>query len=181
MKGPCFAAVVLAAASMAATAQTPIYESKDKAGPVYSDKSSPGAVAAELPPPNVIQVPAIAPPAPPPPMAAAPAYRSLAIVSLANESTVHSNTGAFDFSARAVPALRASDRIRIRLDGRMLPASFRSTLLRVTESDWKGAVGTQRPDHSLQLAIVDAQGRVLIESLPVRFYVQRTTVKARAR
>jgi hypothetical protein len=181
MNKPCFVAVALAAASVAAMAQTSIYESKDKAGPVYSDKPSPGAVAADLPAPNVIQVPAIAQPAPSPPMAAAPVYRSLSIVSLANESTVHSNTGAFDFSARTVPALRASDRIRIRLDGRMLPSSFRSTLLRVTESDWKAAVGTQRPDHSVQLAIVDAQGRVLIESLPVRFYVQRATVKARAR
>jgi hypothetical protein len=181
MKGRRIAVMVLGACCAASLAQTTVYESKGGTGPVYSDKPSPGARVADLPPPNVIASPELAPQAPSLPTAAPPPYRSLSIVSLADEGTIHTNTGAFEFSARSVPALRASDRIRIRLDGRMLPSSFRSTLLRVSESDWRGAFGADRPDHTLQLAIVDAQGRVLIESASVRFYTQRATVRRQLR
>jgi len=157
----------------AALAQGAVYESKDKAGPVFSDKPSPGAVVVDVPPPNVVELPKVAPAAPPPP-AAAPSYRSLAVVSLADGGTVHTNTGAFDFSARSVPLLRATDRIRVRLDGRLLPASFHSTSLRVAASDWPSATGEAY--HTLQLVIVDPVGAVLIESKPLRFYVHRASV-----
>lgn len=176
----CFVAAALGAHCALAAGQATVYEARDQAGAVYSDKPSPGAKAVDLPPPNVVELPRATPPATLPP-AAAPLYRSLSIVSLANEATVHTNSGAFEFSARSVPAMRASDRIRIRLDGRLLPAAFRSTNLRVSEADWRSAPGGERPDHRLQLVIVDAQGRVLIESAAVRFYAQRSTVKGRAR
>jgi len=171
----CIVALALAAHCVASMAQTTVYESKDKAGTVYSDRPSSAAAPVDLPPPNVIQSQKIEPAAPPP-VTAAPAYRSLAIVSLANEATVHTNTGAFDFSARANPALRANDRMRVMLDGRLLPSSFRSTSLHVSESDWQGAASDESAAHTLQLAIVDKQGTVLIESAPVRFYVHRATV-----
>lgn len=172
--------VALGAHCALAVGQATVYESRDKAGTAYSDKPSPGSREVDLPPPNVVELPKATPPASLP-AAAAPLYRSLSIVSLANEATVHTNSGAFEFSARSVPAMRASDRIRIRLDGRLLPAAFRSTNLRVSESDWRSAPGGERPDHSLQLLIVDTQGRVLIESAPVRFYAKRSTVKGHAR
>ncbi len=174
MAGRWIVAAALAAHAVVALAQGAIYESKDKAGPVFSDKPSPGASVVDLPPPNVIQSPQIAPASPPPAVAAAP-YRSLAIVSPASEGTVHTNTGAFDVSARAVPALRGGDRIRLSLDGKRLASSFRSVNLRIEESDWLQAAGAERADHTLQIAIVDKQGAVLIESAPVRFYVHRAT------
>jgi len=178
---PWIVAVALGAHGAVSMGQTPVYESKDKAGPVYSDKPSPGAQAVDLAAPNVLELSKVAPPAPPPTVAALTPYRSLSIVSLTSETTVHTNTGAFEFSVRAVPALRPGDRIRIRLDGRQLPSSFRSTQLRVGESDWKGAASADNPTHTVQVAIVDTQGTVLIESAPVRFYVQRATAAKQRR
>ena len=46
--------LLLALCSALAAAQTTIYESQDKAGPVFSDQPSPGAKELSLPPPNVM-------------------------------------------------------------------------------------------------------------------------------
>lgn len=168
------------AAQGGAWAQTTIYESRDKAGPVFSDKPAPGAATVDLPPPNVVSMPppaAVTPPAPAP----APAYRSLVIVSLPQNGTIHSNTGAFDFSVRATPALRSTDRFRISLDGTVLPGSHRSTNLAVTEVDWGRAARGDSSEHTLQVAIFDGQGKMLIASDAIRFYVQRAAVGGRQR
>ena len=168
-------ALLTALGSALALAQTTVYESKDKAGPVFTDKPSPGAAVVTLPPPNVVAGPKPAPVVPPPPVVAPP-YRSLFIASPANEGTVHSNTGEIELSARLNPALRPNDRLRIRLDGQLLPASFRSTRLRITAADWQAAANASSAEHTVQLAVLDAQGAVLIESAPVRFYVHRASV-----
>ena len=166
---------MLAAHGVAAVAQTTVYESKDKVGPVYTDKPVPGAMPSDLPPANVIETAKPAAPMRPSAQASAPAYRSLAVASPTNEDTVHTNTGAFDFTASSVPSLRAMHRIRVKLDGRLLPTSFGSTSLNVSEADWQMAASAESATHSLQLAIVDAQGAVLIESAPVNFYLRRAT------
>ncbi len=159
-----------------AVAQTTVYESKDKAGPVFSDKPSAGAAAVALPTPNVVAGPKPAPVAAPQPAVAAPAYRSLSIASPANQATLHTNTGELALSARLNPALRPDDSLRIKLDGQWLPSSFRSTRLRITAADWEAAATAASVEHSVQLAVVDAQGAVLIESAPVRFFVHRASV-----
>jgi len=161
-------AAVLAGQCAAAVAQTTVYESKDKAGPVYSDRPASGATLVELPPPNIIGRPTLAPVAPPP-QPSAPGYRSLAIVSPAEQATLHSNTGSLDVSVRADPRLRASDRVRVTLDGHLLSPSFRSTSLHIGESQWQGAAIGDSVEHTLQVAIAGGQGKVLIESAPVRF------------
>lgn len=168
-------ALLAALGSGVSLAQTTVYESKDKAGPVFSDKPSPGAAAVALPPPNVVAGPKPAPVAPPPPVVAPP-YRSLAVASPANEATVHTNTGEIEVSARLNPALRPNDRLRIKLDGQLLPSSFRSTRLRIAAADWQAAANASSVEHTLQLTVVDAQGAVLIESAPVRFYAHRASV-----
>lgn len=173
----CIVVLALAAPLAAAVAQTTVYESKDKAGPVFSDRPSPDATTLELPAPNVVQMPKVEPAMPTSPQAAAPSsYQSLVIVAPADGHTVHTNTGAFDFAAKAVPALRARDRFRIKLDGRTLPTVYRSTRVLIGQADWQAAAGTDSAEHTLQVAIVDPKGTVLIESLPVRFYVHRATV-----
>ena len=160
-----------------AVAQTTVYESKDKAGPVFSDRPSSGAAVVAVPPPNVVAGPK---PAPTPAVAAQPpvaaAYRSLVIASPADGATVHTNTGEFSLSARLNPALRPDDSLRIRLDGQLLPSSFRATGLRITAADWQAAANAASVEHSVQLLVVDAQGAVLIESAPVRLYVHRASV-----
>lgn len=174
--------VPAAAVASVALAQATIYESKDKAGPVYSDKPSPGAQVVDLPPPNVVSGPPPALATPQPPAAApAPAYRTLAIASPVAQGTVHSNSGAFDLTAQLSPALRPGDRILVSLDGRVLPTRYRSLRIHVTTADWQAVAGGDRAEHTLQLAVADAQGRVLIDSAPVNFYVHRAAVGGKGR
>jgi hypothetical protein len=170
-----FCAALLAAAWCAPCAAQTVYESKDKAGPVFSDQPSKGAKPVELAPPNVIQTPPL--PQRKSAAAAAPKYSSLAIASLADEDTVHTNTGEFDVRVRSVPALRAKagDRYRVTLDGKPLPTTYAKKKLRISAADWQAAAGTDAK-HKLQVAIVDPSGAALIESAAVSFYVHRAAV-----
>jgi len=181
MKGIAVCALFFAAVCLPCRAQT-IYESKDKAGnPVFTDQKAPGGKAVDLPPPNVVQTPALPKSSPAPAAAPAP-YSSLAIASLENEGTIHTNTGEFDIRARAVPALRsaAGDRIRVKLDGNLLPTTYASRWVKISAEDWQAAA-TQDAQHTIQIAIVDGSGTTLIESAPVTFYAHRATVRRRAR
>ena len=169
------AALLTGAASRAqSTSPAPVYESHDKSGPVFSDRPTPGATRIELGPPNTIDT------GPPPPQTAtpppvAPPYKSLAILSPANGSTIHSNTGSFKVKGRAVPSLRAGtgDRFRLALDGNVLPHDYGSATIQLVTEDWRDASAAGNGSHTLQLSVVDAQGRVLIESAPVTFYAHR--------
>jgi hypothetical protein len=168
----------LALCSLLASAQTPVYESKEKGTKVYSDQPAPGATRVELPPPNVVELPK--PPPPPAPKASAaapPPYRQLVIVSPENEGTVRSNTGAFEMQVQVRPDLRFrdGDRIRVRLDGRLLASSYSSPTISITSADWAGAAAAETVEHRLQVVVVNRGGTALIESAPVRFFVQRAT------
>jgi hypothetical protein len=174
-------AAVLAAHAASAWAQT-VYESKDKAGPVFSDRPSTGAVPVELPPPNVVSTPAVKPvPDAPAPSASAPAYRRLVIQRPAEQDMVHSNNGAFGISAQLSPPLRPNDRIRVMIDGNLVPTVFRSTDLRISEQDWQATAVGNNSEHTLQLAVVDANGKPWIESAPVRFYLRGVAVGGKRR
>jgi hypothetical protein len=157
-------------------AQGTIYESQGEAGPVFSDQPSPDAKPIDPPPPNVIEV---TPSAPQDSAAAtaAPTYTSLVISSPAQDSTVYTNTGAFNVRAQVEPDLRsaAGDEIQVRLDGNTLASSYGSTNLHISEANWEGAASSDDVEHTLQLAIVDETGAVLIESDPVTFYAHRAT------
>lgn len=167
---------VLSAHAMAPMAQT-VYESQDKSGVVFSDRPSAGASAVELQAPNVVSAPDPTPrPAAQPKATAPPSYRRLVIARPAEQATVHTNTGEFGISATASPPLRSSDRVRALLDGNLLPSLYRSTNLRISESDWRAAAVGNDGEHTLQLAIVDADGKPWIESAPVRFYVRHAAV-----
>jgi hypothetical protein len=169
------AAILLATWSALCAAQGTVYESKDNAGrPVYSDQPSPGAKPIQVSPPNLIQ--GLPPQAPAPAaVALAPYYASLAIASPADGDTIHTNTGEFDISVEAFPALRAAngDRIRVKLDGTMLASSYQSGNISLTESDWQAAA--ENVEHTLQAAIIDSRGAVLIESAPVKIFVHRAS------
>lgn len=167
---------VLSTAGIAASAQT-VYRSTDKAGaPSFSDTPSPGASAVELAAPNVVSTPAIAPQ--PPAAQAQPLahYRTLRITQPAQQGMVHTNTGAFDVVAQLQPPLRPGDRVRVSLDGNVLSTAFRSTRLHLSETDWDRAATSDNGEHTLQMAIVDAQDNLLIESEPVRFYARHAAV-----
>jgi hypothetical protein len=150
MKHRWIIAAALAAHGITPMAQT-LYESKDKAGPVFSDRPSAGA-------------------------AVAPPYRRFVINRPAEQATVHTHTGEFGVSASVSPPLRSSDRIRVVLDGNLVPNVYRSTNLRISESDWQSAATGTQGEHRIQLAIVDANGKPSIETAPVSFYVHRAAV-----
>ena len=169
-------AVALAAFCTLSGAQDSVYQSKDKAGPVFSDEPSPGAKVIDLPPPNVIQT-APVPTMPAPPVTnAPPPYRSLTIQSPADGGTIHTNTGEFSVSVYLSPALRAGagDRIRVKLDGHALPSSYRSAKIKVTPADWQGAA-EDNVEHTLQVAVIDKTGAMLLESAPANFYAHHAS------
>jgi hypothetical protein len=168
---------VLAAQGASALAQT-VYESKDKAGPVFSDRPVSGAVPVEIAPPNVVSPPRVQP-APPAAPAAAPAYRRLVIVRPAAQDMVHSNTGAFDIRAQLSPALRNGDSVRVLIDGNLVPTVFRSTSLHISEQDWRSTATGDTGLHTLQVAVVDADGKPWIESQQISFYLRGASVGGR--
>ncbi|MFN9210121.1 MAG: DUF4124 domain-containing protein [Betaproteobacteria bacterium] len=167
--------VIAVLAPALALAQGTIYESKDKAGPVFSDQPSPGAKPVPLPPPNVIVIEPGTPRAPAP---AAPfAYRKFAVVAPEPQGTIHSNTGAFPIKLAVEPPLRKGDILRVKLDGNLLDGRYTAPDIALTEADWAAAANPDNVEHRLQAAILDASGKLLIESAPVSFYVHRATRK----
>lgn len=179
-----FCLVLLAMAGTDGAAQTTVYESKDAAGPVFSDQPSftdqpATGKSIVVPPVNTMQgVPAQAMV---PSTVAGTYYTGLTIGSPANGDTLHTNTGAFDMRVDPTPALRAAmgDRIRVKLDGSLLASRYAGGTISITEDDWRAA--TEDVEHTLQAAIVDSMGNVLIEAVPVRFFAHRATVRREVR
>jgi len=62
------------------------------------------------------------------------------------------------------------------IDGNLVPTVFRSTDLRISEQDWQATAVGNNSEHTLQLAVVDANGQPWIESAPVRFYLRGAAV-----
>ena len=178
-----FSKVLLAgfiALSPALAVAQEVYQTHDKAGPVYSDQPAPGAKAVELAPLNTFASPPVLLPAPvAKPQAAAPIpYERLAITDPEDEGSVHTNTGDFDVQWQAVPPLdtQRGDAIIVKLDGTPLPQSFTAVPLHIGAADWQ-RIFSESVEHRLQLLIVNAEGAVLIESAPVRFYMHHATAK----
>ncbi|HXF67555.1 MAG TPA: hypothetical protein VNK67_12780 [Burkholderiales bacterium] len=90
---------------------------------------------------------------------------AIAIVSPAPEQTVHDNEGRVPVSVAVTPAdaLDTGHRVRVTLDGRAHGAP-RHALSFTLE-------GVERGEHTLQAELVDAGGRALAVSAPVKFYL----------
>jgi hypothetical protein len=156
-------------------AAQPVYESRDRSGPVFSDMPTTGAREMHLPPANVMDPP-VATPLPAPPPATAPAYASLQIMQPEDDGTVHSNTGQFSIALTLEPPLQLErgDAIAVRLDGTVL-ADKRTTLqFDVTADEWQMAARDQ-VEHTVEVAVVDRSGNALLVAAPVRFYVHRAS------
>jgi len=156
------------------TAVGQVYESKDKSGaPVFSDRPSEGSKAVDIPAPNVVSPqdrPAASPlPAQKPDFQ----YSQLAIAAPTAQTTIHSNTGAFNVQLSIDPDLRQGDAFVLTLDGNTLPTRYPSATIGLTAQDYQSAAANTH-QHSLTAAIVDANGQVMIQSDPVSFYISRT-------
>jgi hypothetical protein len=174
------AAAWLSMWAIAVAAQDKIYESVGKDGvPEFSGQPTPGSTEVTLPPANVIDTTAPAAQTAPQ-QDALTAYSQLAILSPADQGTLHTNTGAFDLKIAVQPALNAGDAFVVTLDGTALAGRYTAADISITEQDFQSAASDD-VQHQLQVAVVDAGGNVLIAAGPVSFYVHRATVRQQGR
>lgn len=97
------------------------------------------------------------------------AYTSLVITQPAAEETIHDNTGTLAVELTLSPALQIEQghRIKLLLDGATMPVTGTASLT---------LVEIDRGAHTLQAAVEDQSGTVLIMSEPVKFYMWRASV-----
>ena len=93
-------------------------------------------------------------------------YESLIINAPAAEETLWNIEGTLNVALDLRPALRPGDQVRVYFDGE--PRMVSSTNFQIEEV-WRGV-------HNLQAEVVDPTGRLMIRSLPNRFYVQQNTI-----
>ena len=93
-------------------------------------------------------------------------YETLEVAAPTAEETLWNIEGVLNVSLALSPALRPGDQVRVYFDGtpRMVPGtSFQ------VEEVWRGV-------HNIQAEVVDSSGKLMIRSLPNRFYVQQNKV-----
>lgn len=93
-------------------------------------------------------------------------YETLAISSPTAEQTLWNIEGSLPVSISLSPNLLRGHRIRVTFDGNAQDISGTS----LTLSD------VYRGVHNLQAEVIDASGRVITRSDPVRFYVQQSAI-----
>lgn len=162
---------------VAAGAFADAYTWTDEDGIVhYSDRPYPGATRIELGQwgvsrPRPTTRPADTPPgvleeqgAPP-----ATAYTSLEIASPSAEETLWNIEGTLNVVLALSPELKPGHQVRVYFDG--TPQMVGGTRFRL-EDVYRGV-------HNLQVEVIDGTGKLIIRSVPNRFYVQQNTVRGR--
>ena len=94
-------------------------------------------------------------------------YQSLVISSPKNDEAIRSNEGRVTALAKSTPTLQQGHSFRWTMDGRVLQQEISSPVLQMTSVD--------RGSHNLEVAIVDAEGKVVISSEKIVFHVQRVS------
>lgn len=160
----------------AATAGAEVYRWVDTEGQVhYSDRPSPGAdlVVIDVAPVGTTPVAGVSSTGRLPvatrdtPVAAA--YDSLAIQSPGQDETLWNIGGQLDVAVALQPALQAGHRLQLILDGQTVAELDAGvTRTRLTE--------VYRGQHTLIAKIRDASDTTLMQSAPVTFYVQQSSV-----
>jgi hypothetical protein len=95
-------------------------------------------------------------------------YQSLTITNPAQEQVLWNIEGQVDVAAAVQPPLQPGHALQFTLDGRTEVAEPGSTRARFQE--------VFRGEHSLQVEVVDAQGRPLVASPTTRFFVRQTAL-----
>jgi hypothetical protein len=168
----------LLAVLFAGTVMAQAYRWVDADGVVhFSDRPQPGAQEIELPEPNTVSVRRTDPRgrATPPDNSDAPdepasqqafAYSTLAIRSPKAEETLWNIEGVLNVSLDLQPGLQPDHQVRVFFDGKSQTVNGTSFQL---QEVWRG-------EHSLQVEVLDASGKMLIRSRSNRFYVQQNTI-----
>jgi len=95
-------------------------------------------------------------------------YQSLVITSPKNDEAIRSNEGRVTALANSDPTIQKGHSFRWTMDGRVLQQEISSPVLQMTSVD--------RGSHNLEVAIVDAEGKVVISSEQIVFNLQRVSV-----
>jgi hypothetical protein len=94
-------------------------------------------------------------------------YESLEIVEPTEGVTLWHIGGVLDVRLRLEPGLRRGHRLRVYYDGELAEGVPGDALEFQLSEVWRG-------EHTLRATVEDGDGRVLIESPTVTFYVQQT-------
>jgi len=187
-----FLAFGLLLGATTAAAQT-VYETRGANGPVFSDKPQPGAKAIELKPLNVIENSKLTggdkkamPPAKPQAgndkaagdKDAIADYRSFAIVFPENEGSVVANTAEFEVRLAADPALRLGEghAFVVSINGQYVAQRFTASEFTIPPEFWGDQPPLPNQRVQLGAAIVDRNGAVLKDAVPVQFYLRHATI-----
>ena len=137
----------------------------------YSDRPEPGATIIDLgershsrPQPTTTSTPTTAPESS---EQTAPGYTSIQITSPGPEETLWNIEATLNVSLVLTPALMPGHQVRAYFDG--TPQIVSGTSFQLDE--------VYRGVHNLQVEVIDANGKLMIRSLPNRFYVQQNTVR----
>jgi hypothetical protein len=171
--------ILLSALSVTAASGAPAWTWVDSEGTVhYSDRPVPGARQIELggaqgfgaPARPASLQPASSTATPPPSEQGAPqAYRSVTIVSPAEQETLWNIGAMLNVRVQLDPPLQAGHRIDLVYDGQRRNLNTAST--QVTLPDvFRGA-------HTLQVVVLDDAGAEITRSPPRTFFVQQTSVQ----
>jgi uncharacterized protein DUF4124 len=93
-------------------------------------------------------------------------YKSLTFTAPVAEETLWNIEGVLNVSLSLRPALQSGHRVRVFLDG--TPRMVSGTSFQLEE--------VYRGVHNLQAEVVDETGKMMIRSVPNRFYVQKNTI-----
>ncbi len=93
-------------------------------------------------------------------------YESIAFASPAAEETLWNIEGVLNVTLELRPALRDGHQVRVYFDGN--PRTVDSASFQIQE--------VYRGVHNLQAEVLDARGKMIIRSVPNRFYVQQNTI-----
>jgi len=94
------------------------------------------------------------------------AYEIIEVVAPAPEETLWNIESVLNVSLRVVPALRQGDQVRVYFDGEARMVN--GTNFQIEE--------VYRGVHNIQVEIVDSTGKLMVRSLPNRFYVQQNSI-----
>ena len=163
---------LLAAAGALAEAYTWV----DEDGVVhYSDRPQPGAKQIDLPEANTVRTRRIEPSDVGGSAADDEAeqdagpfrYESLEVAAPAPEETLWNIEGVLNVSLALSPALQPGHQVRVYFDG--TPRTVSGTSFQIDE--------VYRGVHNIQAEVLDETGKLMIRSVPNRFYVQQNTVR----
>lgn len=147
-----------------------VYKWVDGSGQVhYGDQPSAGATEVELPEAMVYTPPDYTdddePASGDSEAVAGGPYKSLVVVQPANDETLRSNEGNVAVSIELIPGLVENHKFVIYLDGNRVSGELTTSQITLQNVD--------RGSHSLEIAVVDANGQEVLRSTAVSFHLRR--------